>query len=266
MKKTGSCDNTHHKTVTDYVGREIICEDCGIVLEEQSNALRQELSVVDERELIITQAMPEKKGMITNLGTQMSYISHSEQGQIFKDSNPYNVRDYLGKKCLPLIQSNMKVPLQIGKMFQGRGEWDASGMKFIIDYKLDKWYREQSNKRFELCKRYDIMDSEPRLAEKDLQGYSVLILDIMIEIITRLDIHTMHRLKREHRDENRAVAVRYLEELGSILSRKLDRGDRIADGEDGIDTEDDWIPKKRISITEGQEQYFVDEDFDLGRI
>lgn len=269
-KNVGSCDDPHHKTVTDYVGREVICVDCGgLVLEDQTNALRQELGVTDERELILTQSMTEKKGMITNLGTQMSYISHTEQGQIFKDSNPYNVRDYQGRKCLPLVQSNIKVPLQIGKMFQGHGEWDPTGMKFKLDYKLDKWYREQSNKRFELCNRYDIMDSEPRLAEKDLQGYSVLVLDIMVEIITRLDIHTMHRLKREHREENRAIAVAFLEELGSILSKKLDRGDRIADGEDGFDvndSEDDWVPKKRMKITEGEEQYYMDDALDVGRI
>lgn len=272
----GSCDNPKHKTVTDLIAREVICIDCGgVVLQDQSDALKLNLSSIDERELTTIQHMPEQKGKIIQIGTDLAYRSKSEPGQIFRDSNPFRVKDFEGHRCLPLIASNNGIAYQHAKSFQRNGYWDESGLKFIAAYDRDAWYADASTIRHQLCGEYRINDTmEPRLASKDLKGYSSIILGIMPELISRLNIHMIPggHLLQQHRDANRKFAVELLESLGSILSKMLDKGDRIADLEDGYDVLEDpyeeITTKKRkvMSIAEGDQVQVLDDGLDMGKI
>jgi hypothetical protein len=261
------------------VAKEVVCIDCGgLVLEEQSNDLKMQLSSADELESINTQTFPEKKGLISSLGSQLAYVSRANPGEIFKSSNPYGIKDYGGKRGQPVMTSNLNIPYQIAKAFGRNGDWDNNGMKFIIDYKRDSWFAEASIIRYQLCERYRVDPAdEDRLAAKDLQGYSNIIIQLMPELISRLSVHTIAkgRLRGDFRDENRNILISLLGDVGSILGKLLEIGDTIANAEDGFNVEESDIvtiysskkKKKTIDILEGRGgQQFVDEELDVGRI
>jgi hypothetical protein len=260
------CDNPRHHTITDYKTKEVICKECAVVLDIPTQELRAMLADSQESDSMATDHFKESKGRITGgLGQQLGYYTRSSPGDIFRISNPAGLRDSIGKHCNPVVQSNDFVGYQIAKAFARNGDWDSEGVTFVVDYKKDSWYVQSSQVRYDLCELYGIDSiTSDRLAIKDLQGYSKLIIDILPELVSRLSINMMPqgRLRRDYRDENRNEILRMLGSLASQLNELLERGDRVADSEDDLgilgpmETEPLAESKKKtVSITEGQERY-----------
>jgi len=272
----GECDNLHHHTITDFRTREVICKECAIVLETATQELALRLTDTQEMESLATDHFKENRGRAAGgLGQQLGYYTRSSPGDVFRVSNPAGMRDAVGKHCNPVVQSNDFVGYQIAKAFARNGDWDAEGVTYVVDYKKDSWYVQSSQVRYDLCLRYGIDSiTSDRLAVKDLQGYSKLIIDLMPELVSRLSINMMPRgrLRRDHRDENRTEILQLLGSIASQLNDLLEKGDRVADSEDdpGILGPMDPEPvaeakRKKISITAGQQQFFG-EVIDAGKI